>query len=174
MIPTIPLSFLQGPPACYMRAFVAPLCWATLTKQSESNMTSDNYDTLLKCARPALEDMPLTARKLPANVGKPQNLTNMWVCFYAITSSTVSQLFFLEFVKLVVGYRMKMLYEVMPKGQRTRVVKWWKEQIAQNYYNCTMRPPSDPRSSKKLVKPIKSWKPLSTIKSSQTFRCIQR
>ncbi|XP_037640501.1 otoancorin isoform X2 [Sebastes umbrosus] len=120
----------SGAPACYMRAFVAPLCWATLTKQSESNMTSDNYDTLLKCARPALEDMSLTARKLPANVGKRQNLTNM----------------------------MKMLYEVMPKDQRTRVVKWWKEQIAQKYYNCTMRPPSDPRSKlMKRCKPLLKW-----------------
>ncbi|XP_044065278.1 otoancorin isoform X2 [Siniperca chuatsi] len=103
--------------ACYMQAFVAPLSWATLTTRSENNMDSDDYDTLLWAAKPALQDMPSTRMNLPINV-EGQNVKNM----------------------------MKMLQEVydpMSEDKMTQVVKWAKEQITKNYFNCTMRPPSD-------------------------------
>lgn len=59
---------------------------------------------------------------------------------------------FLKIVKLVVISRMEMLREVygdMSIDQRTEVVKWGKEQITQNYFNCTMIPPCNSKSSKK-------------------------
>ena len=43
-------------------------------------------------------------------------------------------------------------YNTMSKQQKTQVVKWLKEQIVQKYFNCTMRPPSDTKQSKKLVR----------------------
>lgn len=43
------------------------------------------------------------------------------------------------------------VYDAMSEDQRTQVVRWVKEQITQKYFNCTTRPPSEPRSSKKLV-----------------------
>ncbi|XP_034410223.1 uncharacterized protein LOC117745798 [Cyclopterus lumpus] len=81
--------------ACYMQAFVAPLCWATLTTQSE-NMTSDEYDTLLSAAKPALQNMPFSRMNLPTDGGKCQNLTKM-----------------MDMLKDVYGY--------MSKDQRTQV-----------------------------------------------------
>lgn len=50
---------------------------------------------------------------------------------------------------IVVVSRMKMLqeeYDSMSEDQKSQVEKWEKEQIAQNYFNCTRRPSSDPRS----------------------------
>ncbi|XP_078109050.1 otoancorin isoform X2 [Sander vitreus] len=107
--------------ACYMQAFVAPLSWATLTSQSVNNMTLDDYDTLLWAAKPALQGMPLSEMNLPTNVGMREHLKKM----------------------------MEMLREMygdMSIDQRTEVVKWGKEQITQNYFNCTMIPPSNSKS----------------------------
>lgn len=140
-----------------MRAFLAPLSWATLTTQSENNMNSDDYDTLILAAKPVVQDMPFIGMNLPTKA-EVQKMKKMWVCFHAITSSTVSQLLFFT-VKLVVGSRMKLMklvFNPMSEDQRTQVIKWAKEQITQNYFNCTMRPSSDSRLSKTLVKPIKS------------------
>lgn len=61
---------------CYMRAFMAPLSWATLTTQSENNLDSDDYDTLLWAAKPVLLDMPSTRMELPNHVAY-QNLGQM-------------------------------------------------------------------------------------------------
>lgn len=60
---------------------------------------------------------------------------------------------------MVVGSRMKMLKEVydpMPEDQKKKVVKWVKEQITQNYFNCTLRTASNSRLRKKSVKLFKS------------------
>ncbi|XP_022621926.1 otoancorin [Seriola dumerili] len=107
--------------ACYVRAFLAPVSWATLTTNSENNMDSDDYDTLLWAAKPALLDMPSSRMNLPSKA-EGQNMKKM----------------------------MKMLQEMfdpMSDNQRTRVAQWAKEQITQNYFNCTMKPPSDSRST---------------------------
>ncbi|XP_039973328.1 otoancorin [Xiphias gladius] len=118
--------------ACYMRAFVAPMSWMTLTTQDENNMDSDDYDTLLWAAKPALQDMTSSSMKLPTKV-EGQNMKKM----------------------------MKMLQEVhdtMSEDQRTQVVKWAKNQISQNYFNCTMTPPSDSRSIlMERCKPSLKW-----------------
>ncbi|XP_035528068.1 otoancorin [Morone saxatilis] len=114
--------------ACYMHAFMAPLSWVTLTTQSENNMESDDYDTLLSAAKPALQDMPPSRMKLPVQA-KPQNVKKM----------------------------MKMLQEVydpMSEDQNTQVVKWAKQQITQNYFNCTVTPSPDSRL--KLMETCKS------------------
>lgn len=42
------------------------------------------------------------------------------------------------------------LYVIWSEYQRAEVVKWVKQQIAQNYFNCTLKPSSDPRLCKKL------------------------
>lgn len=47
-------------------------------------------------------------------------------------------------------------YGAMSEQQKRKMVKWVKEQIAQKYFNCTRRPPSDSKSSKKLVEPVKA------------------
>ncbi|KAM6936727.1 otoancorin [Lycodopsis pacificus] len=116
--------------ACYMQAFLAPLCWATLTTRSENNMTSDEYDTLLSAAKPALRNMPFN---LPTDVGRWQNLKKMMKVLMEV-------------------------YDAVSKDQRTRVVRWAKPQIIQKYFNCTMRPPSDPRSMlMKSCNPSLEW-----------------
>ncbi|XP_039662071.1 otoancorin [Perca fluviatilis] len=107
--------------ACYMQAFVAPLSWATLTSQSGNNMTLDDYDTLLWASKPALQGMPLREMNFPTNVGMREHLKKMMAM-------------------------LREVYSDMSKDQRTEVVKWGKEQITQNYFNCTMTPPSDSKS----------------------------
>lgn len=56
---------------------------------------------------------------------------------------------------------MKMLqnmYVIWSEYQRAEVVKWVKQQIAQNYFNCTVMPSSDSRLCKKLVKIVNKKK----------------
>lgn len=48
--------------------------------------------------------------------------------------------------------------ERMSEDKRKKVADWIKQQIAQNNFNCTMKPSSDSRLSKKLVRHIKSEK----------------
>lgn len=60
--------------------------------------------------------------------------------------------------KIAVDSRLKMLHEMydsMSEDQRTDMAIWAKEQITQNFFNCTMRPSSDPISSKQLIRPFK-------------------
>ncbi|XP_037309860.2 otoancorin [Pungitius pungitius] len=119
--------------ACYMRAFVAPLCWKTLTTHNDDNMTADEYDALLRAAKPALLNMPLTGIDLPTDVGRGQNLEKIMEMLMEV-------------------------YEAMSEDQRTQVVRWVKEQITLKYFNCTTRPPSDPRSMlMKSCKPSLKW-----------------
>lgn len=60
---------------------------------------------------------------------------------------------------------MKEERERMSEDKRKKVADWIKQQIAQNNFNCTMKPSSDARLSKKLVWHIKSEKQLITIKT---------
>lgn len=87
---------------------------------------------------------------------KSENDVSLLLCNYFLHCLLVT---FLEIVKLVVGSRLKMLlelYEFTSEAQRMKVVRWAKQQITENYFNCTMRPPSDSRLSKKLVELINS------------------
>ncbi|XP_034731126.1 otoancorin [Etheostoma cragini] len=101
---------------CYIQAFVGPLSWATLTSQSGNNMTLDDYDTLLWAAKPALQDMLFREINLPTYVGMRKHLKKMMEM-------------------------LREMYGAMSTDQMTEVVKWGKEQITQNYFNCTMTPP---------------------------------
>ncbi|XP_077950908.1 otoancorin isoform X1 [Gasterosteus aculeatus] len=107
--------------ACYMQAFVAPLCWKTLTTQNDDNMTADEYDALLRAAKPALQNMLFTGMDLPTDIGRGRNLEKIMEMLMEV-------------------------YDAMSEDQRTQVVRWVKEQITQKYFNCTTRPPSEPRS----------------------------
>ncbi|KAI3360495.1 hypothetical protein L3Q82_002382 [Scortum barcoo] len=105
--------------SCYMQAFLAPLSWETLITQSENNINSDDYDTLLSAAKPVVQDMSFNGVNLPTKA-EQQNVKKM----------------------------MKLMQEVfnpMPENQRTLVAKWAKEQITQNNFNCTMKPSSESR-----------------------------
>ncbi|KAM7420815.1 hypothetical protein PAMA_015163 [Pampus argenteus] len=124
--------------ACYMQAFMGPLSWATLTTQDENNIDTDDYDTLLLAAKPALMSMPPKRMTFPTRV-KAQKMKKM----------------------------MKMLQEVydpMSEDQRTQVVKWAKEQITENYFNCSLRPSSDARSLlMERCKPSLKWLNLEAL-----------
>ncbi|KAM7383470.1 hypothetical protein PAMP_003118 [Pampus punctatissimus] len=124
--------------ACYMQAFMGPLSWATLTTQDENNIDSDDYDTLLLAAKPALLSMPPKRMTFPTRV-KGHNMKKM----------------------------MKMLQEVygpMSDDQRTQVVKWAKDQITENYFNCSLKPSSDARSSlMERCKPSLKWLNLEAL-----------
>ncbi|AWO96592.1 putative otoancorin [Scophthalmus maximus] len=121
--------------ACYMQAVVAPLSWKTLTMQGENSINPDHYDTLLWAARPAMQDLSSSRMNLPTKV-EAQYMEKM----------------------------MMMLREVhytMSLGQRARVAKWAKEQIAQKYFNCTLTPPSDSssREESNTSVPVERCKP---------------
>ncbi|XP_040923714.1 otoancorin isoform X2 [Betta splendens] len=106
--------------SCYMHAFVAPLSWTLLNMQSENNISSDDYSALLWAVKPALLDMLSSNMSLPTKVAG-QHLKTMMMMMHDA-------------------------YGSMTETLRTDLAKWTKHQIAQNYYNCTMTPPSDPRS----------------------------
>lgn len=98
--------------------------------------------------------MPFLKTKLLMNVDIPK-LKNMWVCFYGIILSG----FFITFPinKPGVVSRMDMLksmYDRIPPGQRTRVAEWAKDQITQNYFNCSIKPWVYATLSKKSQKSI--------------------
>ncbi|XP_026173158.1 uncharacterized protein LOC113136499 isoform X2 [Mastacembelus armatus] len=125
--------------ACYMKAFVAPLSWTILTTQGENNVALDDYDTLLWAARPALQEMPSSRIALPTRV-ESQHLKKM--------------------MKLLQD-----VYEPLPENQRAHVVNWAKEQISQNYFNCTTQRPSSDSNSKhpELCKPSLQWLNLEAL-----------
>ncbi|CAB1459828.1 unnamed protein product [Pleuronectes platessa] len=102
--------------ACYMQAVVAPMSWTTLTTPGENNMDPGEYDAMVWAAKPALQDMPPSRLNLPQEVKAQymEKIMNM----------------------------MRDMYDTMSDHQRGSVVKWVKEQITQNYFNCTMTPPS--------------------------------
>ncbi|XP_060937790.1 otoancorin [Limanda limanda] len=102
--------------ACYMQAVVAPMSWTTLTTPGENNMDPGEYDAMVWAAKPALQDMPPSRLNLPREVKAQymEKIMNM----------------------------MRDMHDSMSDHQRGSVVKWVKEQITQNYFNCTMMPPS--------------------------------
>ncbi|XP_078027669.1 otoancorin isoform X2 [Epinephelus lanceolatus] len=111
--------------ACYMQAFVAPLSLKILTSHCDNNMTTDDYNTLQWAAKPALKYMLFRGMNLPPNVDLNKTMEIM-----------------------------NEEHGAMSKQQKRKMVKWVKEQIAQKYFNCTRRLPSDSKSM-----PIKNCKP---------------
>ncbi|XP_045900376.1 otoancorin [Micropterus dolomieu] len=118
--------------SCYMQAVVAPLSWETLYTQSERHMDSDDYDALLWAAKPVLQDMSSTRMNLPIKV-EGQNVKKMMMMLQEV-------------------------YNPMSEAKMTQVIKWAKEQITQNYFNCTMGPSSDSTSMlMERCKPSLKW-----------------
>ncbi|XP_026039811.1 stereocilin isoform X4 [Astatotilapia calliptera] len=99
---------------CYMQAFAAPLSWATLTTQDKNSMDSNDYRKLMWAVTPMAGLMPFLKTKLLMNVDIPK-LKNMMDM-------------------------LKSMYDRIPPGQRTRVAEWAKDQITQNYFNCSIKP----------------------------------
>ncbi|XP_020497597.1 otoancorin [Labrus bergylta] len=117
---------------CYMKAFMAPMSWVTLKKKCVNNISSDDYDTLLSAAKPVVLDMPSSRVNLP-DVAVGPNLMK-WMGM------------------------LRSVYGVMSAGQRTRVLKWAKEQILQNDFNCTTNQSPDSKSTQmKPCKPSLKW-----------------
>ncbi|XP_061572831.1 otoancorin [Cololabis saira] len=120
------------PLACYMAAFVGPLSWATLTQKDDNYVKSTDYDTLLLAVKPVLRDILSERMELPTKVEgqRVKKMMNM----------------------------LREVYEPMNEDQRTQVLNWAKEQISQNYFNCTMRPSSGSKSMQRdHCKPSLKW-----------------
>ncbi|XP_034553551.1 otoancorin [Notolabrus celidotus] len=108
--------------ACYMEAFVGPLSWTTLAKSDAKNMDSDKYDALLSTAKPVVLGMPSTRVNFPDKLeGRDMK----------------------KWMKMLTE-----LYSVMSEEKKTKVLKWAKEQITQNYFNCTTMPKAASKSMK--------------------------
>ncbi|KAF6739596.1 Otoancorin [Oryzias melastigma] len=118
--------------SCFLKAFVAPLSWTALITQRASSIDPDSYNALLWAARPVLEDEPSETMKLPTKV-EGQNMKSMM-------------------------NMLREVYKSMTDIQRSRVLNWAKDQILENNFNCTTRPPTDPQASLMLYcKPSLQW-----------------
>ncbi|XP_053699567.1 otoancorin [Synchiropus splendidus] len=115
-------------PACYMKAFVAPCSVEVLTTQME-NMDPEEYGALLQAAKSAMSTLPTRGMKLLKSVGR-KDLKE-------------------------IAKRLKDIYESMTDDQRALVVAWEREQVSQNYFNCTQ----DQQSTSVEVKRCKASLP---------------
>lgn len=71
-------SSLQVSSMCYIRAFIAPLAWTLLTKESKNNWESEDYEALLWAAAPVLQLLPPGEIELP-DIAAQQKLEQMCV-----------------------------------------------------------------------------------------------
>lgn len=71
-------SSLQAPSVCYIRAFIAPLAWTLVTKESKDKLESDDYEALLWSAAPVLHHLSSREIQLPDTVAR-QKLEQMCV-----------------------------------------------------------------------------------------------
>ncbi|XP_028326663.1 uncharacterized protein otoa [Gouania willdenowi] len=112
--------------ACYLRAFMAPLCLAALMTQCD-DLDSDDHQALLWCARIIVPEKPLL--KLSSNI-KEENFKPMMEMLQSLFNSSSD-------------------------SDKTQVARWAKEQILQNKFNCTTKP-SDSSSRKGIKDRCKS------------------
>lgn len=113
---------------CYPRAFVAPAAWMVLTTRGEK-MDTDDHEAVKWVATPIFEQREV---ELPSKVDgeKLKKLANL----------------------------LREVYSFMSDDQKNQVSKWEKEQIAGNYFNCTLKPPSKSRSKPtSQCKPSMQW-----------------
>uniref|UniRef100_A0A1A7YDA8 Otoancorin n=2 Tax=Iconisemion striatum TaxID=60296 RepID=A0A1A7YDA8_9TELE len=123
---------------CYMEAFVAPLCWATLASPSSNNFSSNDYGTLLSAAKSMLLDVSSAVMNLPATLDG-QKLNQM--------------------MNMLQG-----VYGTMNEDQRAEVLNWAKEQIVQNNFSCTLKKTSSSKpKALALCKPSVKWLTLDAL-----------
>ncbi|KAM3613542.1 uncharacterized protein V6R79_001145 [Siganus canaliculatus] len=105
---------------CFMRAFLAPLAWKTVTTQTGDDIDSEDYNTLVDAAEPALPEMNSNAFNLPKNLPRRRMEKMMKV--------------------------LQRVFGNMSDEQRALVGNWEKQQIPQIYFNCTLKPSPESRA----------------------------
>ncbi|KAM4595999.1 otoancorin-like, partial [Polymixia lowei] len=116
---------------CFVRGFIAPLSWKILTTRGD-RMDEETYGAMSWAARPLLQTMPPSKLNLPPMRQLP-HLAKM-----------------MRMLKSVFG--------ALSENQRVQVRDWVKEQISQNYFNCTLNargPRSRPMGQKSKVRPTR-------------------
>ncbi|XP_029928661.1 otoancorin [Myripristis murdjan] len=104
--------------ACYMRAFAAPYSWKILTTMGDRDMDPEDYDGMVWAAKPLLQNMPPVKMNLPPM--KRPYMTKM--------------------IKML-----REAFDFLSEDQRVYVREWVKEQVFQNYFNCTRKAASRPK-----------------------------
>ncbi|XP_056143013.1 otoancorin, partial [Lampris incognitus] len=108
---TVSESDDMGPFSCFSRSYMAPFSWAALAQWDADDMDPDDYDNMVWAAEPLLQNSPPSKMTLPSRI-QPPHMEKM----------------------------MKMLKEVfgsLPEGHKVKIIDWIKEQVCQNYFNCT-------------------------------------
>ncbi|XP_030014229.1 otoancorin [Sphaeramia orbicularis] len=128
------------PSVCYMRAFVSCAALNNLTNQDE-NMDSSDYDQLQWAADPELRTIPPNRLQLGAQAKGPKMKRKMDILAKA--------------------------YGHMSNNQKTQVLRWAKEQIMRDRFNCTTS--SSKSTSIKKCKPSLKWLTADTFKMIGKF-----
>ncbi|XP_036436229.1 otoancorin [Colossoma macropomum] len=112
---------------CFMRAFLAPLCWATVL-QNSSHFSPDQLGNLLWAAKPFLEAAPPTPLSLPSRLQRA-HLVEMMKLFSEVFSS-------------------------LSEENRDEIKRWMKERVTENEPLChpvqnisSTLPPTPPKPS---------------------------
>ncbi|KAI4888341.1 hypothetical protein NFI96_014949 [Prochilodus magdalenae] len=94
---------------CFMRAFIAPLCWAAVLHNS-SQFSPDQLGSLLWAAKPFLEATPPTPLTLPSTLQRA-HLAEMMKLFSEVFSS-------------------------LSEAQKDQIKRWMKEKVIENEPSC--------------------------------------
>lgn len=116
---------------CFMRAFVAALSWEALTTPKENITDMDDYEKLVLATKPALQDISSGRMRLPKH----------------LSLLKVARMMML----------LKEMNKVLPESRKGNVVKWLKQQMAQNNFSCTTEPKSDSESMLPRCNSSMSW-----------------
>ncbi|KAK2903230.1 hypothetical protein Q8A67_007943 [Cirrhinus molitorella] len=100
-------------PRCFMRAFMAPLSWMTIM-QNGTELNKEDLIKLLWVAKPFLETMPPSSFVLPA-FSQSSHMAEMMKVFSEV-------------------------FGILPEEQKNTIIEWVKERVAQNEFNCSLKP----------------------------------
>ncbi|KAI2655309.1 Otoancorin [Labeo rohita] len=123
-------------PRCFMRAFMAPLSWMIIM-QNGTELNKEDLTKFLWVAKPFLETMPPSSFMLPA-FSQSSHLAEMMKTFGEV-------------------------FSVLSEGQRNAIIEWVKERVAQNEFNCLLKPPA---ISNLLQKPNKDASSVEAVMSA--------
>ncbi|XP_067254931.1 otoancorin [Chanodichthys erythropterus] len=102
-------------PRCFMRAFMAPLSWMAIM-QNGTDLNKEDLTKLLWAAKPFLETMPPSSFVLPA-FSQSSHLAEMMKVFSEV-------------------------FSVLSEEQKNDIIRWVKERVAQNEFNCLLKAPA--------------------------------